>query len=133
MRRIVLASIFIFSALVVGQNQNLPSLPPYSPSPSFPQDLDSWQMPPDTEAPPPQELSVSGIQYRIQYKLDSEPSLQKNGIRVTVDDTSVVLVGTVENERQHDLALRITRSYAGERRIVDSITIGGGRTSTIQP
>jgi osmotically-inducible protein OsmY len=35
-----------------------------------------------------------------------------------------VLSGTVDDERQHDLALRIAQSYAGDRRIVDNIQIG---------
>jgi osmotically-inducible protein OsmY len=35
----------------------------------------------------------------------------------------VILTGTVASEEQHDLALRIAQSYAGDRKIVDKIKL----------
>ena len=35
----------------------------------------------------------------------------------------LVLTGNVDTETQHDLALRIAQSYAGDRRIVDKIKV----------
>jgi len=35
----------------------------------------------------------------------------------------VTLSGTVNTEQQHDLALRIAHSYAGDRKIVDKIEL----------
>jgi hypothetical protein len=37
----------------------------------------------------------------------------------------VTLTGSVDTERQHDLALRITKSYAADRKIVDKIKVRG--------
>jgi osmotically-inducible protein OsmY len=80
-------------------------------------------MPPDTKAPAPEKLNSAEVQQQIQKKLTTEPVLAQTNLRVKVDDDSVVLSGTVDDERQHDLALRIAQSYAGDRRIVDNIQI----------
>jgi osmotically-inducible protein OsmY len=45
------------------------------------------------------------------------------GVKTT--DKSVTLTGSVDTERQHDLALRIAQSYAGDRKVVDKLKIQG--------
>ena len=40
-----------------------------------------------------------------------------------MDENSVILTGRVDSEQQHDLALRIAQSYAGDRKIVDKIKV----------
>jgi hypothetical protein len=97
--------------------------PPLSSPAIFPQDHDFGQMPPDTEAPPFEALSSAEIRDRIQIRLDSDAVLSNTCVTASVDDTSVVLVGAVENERERDLVIRIAQSYAGQRRIVDNIAI----------
>jgi len=79
-------------------------------------------MPPDQEAPP-QGLSTPEVQQQIQQGLNSEPALRNSNVGVHVDENSVILTGTVNSEEQHDLALRIARSYAGDRKIVDKIKL----------
>jgi hypothetical protein len=121
-RLLLLLALLLFSALALGQQQG--------PSPNVlsPYGLDrnpAAQMPPDTKAPPPNELSAAGIEQQIQAKLDSEPALSGASVTVTVDDNSVVLFGTVSTEEEHDLALRLAASYSGVRKIVDQITVRG--------
>jgi hypothetical protein len=126
MKRMVLGSLLLFIASAMAQPQGNPQSdpPPYSTPSTFPQAPDSTgQMPPDTKAPPPKQLSAAEIQDQIQNKLDSEPALNTNDLKATVDDTSAALDGTVQNEQQHALAIRIAQSYAGERRIIDNIEI----------
>jgi osmotically-inducible protein OsmY len=83
-------------------------------------------MPPDTKAPPPpQDLSASEVEQQIQDKLSREPALANTEIGVKIDATSVTLTGSVDTERQRDLALRIAQSYAGQRKVVDKIKIQG--------
>ncbi len=82
-------------------------------------------MPPDTKAPSPRGLSAAEIAKQIQEKLNSEPGLVNTQIGVNTNAKSVTLTGSVETERQHDLALRIAQSYAGDRKIVDKIKIRG--------
>jgi len=106
--------------------QQLPPGPPYTTPPTFPQDKTSRrQMPPDTKAPPSQSLSTAQVQRQIQEKLSAEPALANTNVGVKTTDKSVTLAGSVNTERQHDLALRIAQSYAGDRKIVDKIKIRG--------
>jgi len=72
-------------------------------------------MPPDQQAPP-QGLSTPEVEQQIQQGLNSEPMLRNSNVGVHVDENSVILTGTVSSEEQHDLALRIAQSYAGDRR-----------------
>lgn len=80
-------------------------------------------MPPDQEAPPNDELSSAQVEQQIQRGLNSEPKLENTNVSAKTDDRSVVLTGTVNTEKQHDVAMRIARSYAGKREIVDNIKL----------
>src|SRR5215831_12379431 len=122
MKLLSCGALLLFAASLVAQQQGSP---PYSTPPTFPQEQSPTQpMPPDTKAPLPERLNSAEVQQQIQKKLTTEPLLEQNNVKVHVDDDSVVLSGTVDDERQHDLALRIAQSYAGDRRIVDNIQIG---------
>jgi osmotically-inducible protein OsmY len=46
-----------------------------------------------------------------------------SNIQPTVDDQTVTLAGTVKDEGQREMALQIARAYAGNRKIVDRLTI----------
>jgi osmotically-inducible protein OsmY len=91
--------------------------PPYFP----PGNTSSRDMPPDTKAPAHTTLTTEQVQQEIQNKLDDEPALEGFGLIAAVDDTKVVLTGAVATTEQRDLAHRISRSYAGDRKIVDNI------------
>jgi osmotically-inducible protein OsmY len=80
-------------------------------------------MPPDQEAPPPQKLSTKEVQQQIEQGFSSDPMLRNSSIAVHVDQNSVILTGTVSGEQEHDRALRIAKSYAGDRKIDDKITV----------
>jgi osmotically-inducible protein OsmY len=82
-------------------------------------------MPPDTKAPPPRELSSEEAERQIQSKLDSEPSLKNNQLKVEVTDEEVVVSGTADSEAERDVATRIAESYAGERPVVNRVEIRG--------
>jgi len=100
------------------QAQPPPASPPYTTTPTFPE---GQQMPPDQKAPPPEALSPSQVEHHIEAHFHKEPALANSNLTVKADDTSVVLTGTVESDVQHDLALRIVQSYAGDRKVVDKI------------
>jgi osmotically-inducible protein OsmY len=68
-------------------------------------------------------LSSAQVEQQIREKLDSEPALANANLKVKTDETSVILTGTVISEKQHDLALRIAQSYAGDRNILDKIKV----------
>jgi len=113
----MLCGLFLALAVSAFAQQQPPIMPPYAAPPT--------QMPPDTKAPPPQELSTAQVEQQILDKLNGEPDLANTNMRVKADDQSVTLTGTVNTERQHDLALRIAQSYAGDRKIVDKIEVRG--------
>jgi ribosome-associated protein YbcJ (S4-like RNA binding protein) len=83
----------------------------------------SRQIPPDTRAPTPGELASPDIQQQLQKELSRDPVLSGANVKAVVDDQNIVLDGTVESRSQHDLALQLAQSYAGQRKIVDKIVI----------
>lgn len=107
----------LLTTLAIAQQRPQPL---YTTPPTFPQ---PQQMPPDQKAPPPQALSSSQVEQQIQKHLSTEPDLANAGVQVKADDRLVILTGTVDSDAQHDLALRIAQSYAGERKIVDKIKV----------
>jgi hypothetical protein len=116
----------LFLALAVSAFAQQQPMPPYITPPTFPEGAArQQQMPPDTKAPPPQDLSAAQVEQQILDKLNREPDLANTNMRVKADDQSVTLTGTVETERQHDLALSIAQYYAGDRKVVDKIEIRG--------
>lgn len=110
------------------QQQQGPPIPGTTP-PTFPQEKNpSKQIPPDTAAPPPSEKPTSGeVQQQINEKLGQEPALKNTSLRYDVDDQSVVVGGTVASEEQHQLAIRLASSYAGDRKVLDYVKVQGTR------
>ena len=95
--------------------------------PTFPQDQSqppaTNPLPPDTQAPTQRTLSTEQVQQQIQSKLDTEPILRDLQLTVVADDETVTLKGNVESDEQHDAALRIAKSYAGDRKIIDKLVV----------
>ena len=121
MKCVLLGLALLLATLGFAQEPRQPSRTP----PTFPegQQAPSQQMPPDQKAPPGRGLSDSEARQQIAEHLKSEPALRNTNITCKVDEDSVELKGTVATEEQHDLALRIARSYAGERTIVDNVKL----------
>ena len=134
MSRIILsAALLVLSVGLLAQQQSRPPYdeqPPAQTPPTFPEDHDPGvrpvppNMPPDTSAPP-RELSNSEIQQQIQTKLDSEPALKNNQLSAQVTDDEVVVSGTTDSTAERDVALRIAKSYAGDRPVVNKVEIKG--------
>jgi hypothetical protein len=124
MRQVLFGMVLLAATSTLAQQSGQPPSPPHSTPPTFPegQQAPSGRMPPDQEAPP-QGLSNREAQHQIQQRLKSEPALRNSDISATVDDTSVVVMGTIHSEQEHDLALRIAQSYAGDRKIVDKLKL----------
>jgi hyperosmotically inducible protein len=126
MKALLLGAALLLATALMAQQQ---PHPPYQPPSSAPQTVTPDQpqepMPPDTQAPAHRTLSSSAVQQQIDGKIGDEPGLAGSNIKVNVDDSSVVLTGTVDSEQQHDLALRIAQAYAGDRPIDDKIQIRG--------
>jgi SH3 domain-containing YSC84-like protein 1 len=59
----------------------------------------------------------------IEEKLKSEPGLESKDIQVTLTPEAVKLSGSVVSTDDRDKAVRIARSYAGDREVQDHLTI----------
>ncbi len=123
MKCILCGLVLLLASLGLAQQQG--QLPPtQSTPPTFPQaQTPGRQMPPDQEAPPAERMSSAQVQQQIELHLNAEPALTGTNVGVKTDDQSVVLTGTVDTRGQHDLAMRIAKSYAGDRQIVDKIKV----------
>src|SRR5438105_7600351 len=114
MKYAICGSLLLFATFAVAQQSNPPyQPPPYSTPPIVPDDRNpGQQMPPDTVAPSSPQLSSDEVQDQIQKQLDIDPHLQTAAVKATVSDGSIFLTGRVENQQQHDLALRIAAASA---------------------
>lgn len=68
-------------------------------------------------------LSSSEAKGAIEEKLRSEPGLESKDIQVTLSGDAVKLSGSVVSADDRDKAVRIARSYAGDREVQDHLTI----------
>jgi BON domain len=125
----VLSCVLMFLGVSVLAQQSQPppptTNPPYETPPTFPegQQTPRGQMPPDTQAPPPEAMPSQRVEGQIVDQLRAEPTLSGTNVDAKVNDNSVVLTGTVDTVEQRDLAIRIAQANAGDRNIVDRITV----------
>src|SRR3954470_8116601 len=82
----------------------------------------------------------ASLQSTIQEKLKSEPMLSSSSVNVNVTDATIELSGTVATGKEKQTSERIAQSYAGNRKVVDRITVTGngnasstGQAAPIQP
>lgn len=117
MRHFLYWFLLMMGALAFAQQQS-PSQPPRG-------EIPRQQMPPDTRAPAQQQMPSADVAQQIQDKFNTVPALANQNVRANVNDTAVILTGTVENEQQHQMAIRIAQSYAGRREVLDRIEVKG--------
>jgi hypothetical protein len=130
MKHVFLASVLLLTAMGFAQQGQSPNDPPQTTPPTFPQ-TPREQMPPEQEGRP---LSTVEVQQQIQKSLTSEPDLANTNVAAKTDENSVTLNGMVDTERQHQIALRVAQSYAGDRKIVDNISLRSqGRDASGRP
>lgn len=118
MRHFLCWFLLMIAALAFAQQQQPPSQPPRG-------EIPRQQMPPDTRAPAQQQMPSADVAQQIQDKLNTEPALANQNVKANVNDAAVILTGTVENEQQHQMAVRIAQSYAGGREVLDRIEVKG--------
>lgn len=98
---------------------------PQNQSPSLPQG--SAPMPSGNVA---DSASVKG---QLDQAYQSEPSLSGSSIQVEVSDASIQLTGSVPTSKEKTTAKRIAQSYAGNRKVVEKLTVSGKNTSNGAP
>ena len=125
MRHVLFCFVLFLATLGFAQQQPPPTSPPYRTPPTLPEGSQTprEQMPPDMEAPVPETAPVGQVQQQITEHLSSELTLAHTDVAAKVDEDSVLLTGTVDTQTEHDVAVRIAQSYAGDRKIIDKINI----------
>jgi hypothetical protein len=127
MKYLLSCAVLFLATIVVAQQQTQPPptiSPPYQTPPTFPEGQNPRsQMPPDTQATPPETMSDQSVEGKILDELRNESALSGTNVDARVDQNSIVLTGTVDTMSQHDLALRIAQSNAGDRKVVDKIKV----------
>jgi len=71
----------------------------------------------------PRVLSSTQAKGAIEEKLKSEPGLDSKDIQVVLGADAVTLSGSVISADDRDKAVRIARSFAGDREVEDHLTI----------
>ena len=89
---------------------------------------------PQGEAPlPSSNVSDStSLQQQLDQAYQSEPSLNGSKIDVIVSDSQVELTGSVPTGKDKITAERIAKSYAGNRKVVNKVSVGGSASSSPQ-
>ena len=123
------------------QNQSTPVAQPNTAPGTTP---DPTQLTIDKEAHPAQSsMATSGttaagvtdsatLKGQLESAFQAEPTLTGSSIQVNVTDTTVELTGSVPTNKEKTTARRIAQSYAGNRKVIDKMTVSG-RNATPAP
>ena len=89
--------------------------------------------PPATPAPDhPGTAEDATLQAQIQSALGHDPTLTHDSVRVLVLSDSIELTGSVGNSREKLTATRLAMSFAGSRRVINRIAVGGPNDAPLQ-
>lgn len=86
---------------------------------------------PQGSAPmPSSNVADSGsLKGQLDQAYQSEPSLSGSSIQVDVTDSAIQLTGSVPTGKEKTTAKRIAQSYAGNRKVVEKLTVSGRSNS----
>ena len=73
--------------------------------------------------------SSDQVKSDIQTAFRNEPTLTSSNIAVNVTDDSIELSGSAPSAKDRDEAKRIAQSFAGNRKVVDNMKVGGSGSS----
>lgn len=98
---------------------------PEGQSPSLPQG--------SAPAPSSNVADSASLKGQLDQAYQSEPSLSGSSIQVDVSDTAIQLTGSVPTGKEKTTAKRIAQSYAGNRKVVEKLTVTGKSNSNAAP
>ena len=103
------------------------------PAPPSQQQRPEGQSPalPQGSAPMPSSniADSASLKGQLDQAYQSEPSLSGSSIQVDVTDSAIQLTGSVPTGKEKTTAKRIAQSYAGNRRVVEKLTVTGKSNS----
>ena len=109
------------------QDPTAPTTPQPVPPPQAQQPKGQSPMLPQGEAALPSSnvADSASLQQQLDQAYQSEPSLNGSKIEVGVTDSQVELHGSVPTSKDKITVERIAKSYAGNRKVVDKVAVGG--------
>ncbi|HEY7403882.1 MAG TPA: BON domain-containing protein [Candidatus Angelobacter sp.] len=70
------------------------------------------------------QMSTKDVKEKLEKALDNKnAAYEGSAIQVAADDQTVTLTGAVKSSMQHEMAMQLARAYAGNRKVVDQLTI----------
>ena len=103
--------------------------PGYPQSSSPPQTMPNRPLPPDQSqqqeemGPRLQAVPPAQVEQEIQQAFRAQPALSNAKLSAAANLRTVTVNGTVANENQHQLALRIAALHANGLRVVDDVKV----------
>lgn len=101
--------------------------PGYPESSSPPQTMADRPLPPEQQqeemGPQSQAVPPAQVEQEIQQAFRAQPALSNTRLSAAASLSTVTVNGTVANENQHQLALRVAALHANGRRVVDDIKV----------
>ena len=104
--------------------------PGYPQSISPPQTMPDRPLPPDQSQQPQEEMGPQSqaappaqVEQEIRQAFRAQPALSNTRLSAAANLSTVTVNGTVANENQHQLALRVAALHANGRRVVDDIKV----------
>jgi osmotically-inducible protein OsmY len=73
------------------------------------------------------------LENQIQNALNREPTLTGDATHVTVSPDAIELAGNVNTSKEKLTATRIVQSYAGNKKVLNHLVIGGKGSPSTQP
>ena len=71
------------------------------------------------------EVDSRTLQGEIDSALKSDPTLSNSQLSVSVNDSQIMLSGSVPTGKEKQTASRIVQSYAGNRRVKEDLNVAG--------
>jgi hypothetical protein len=75
----------------------------------------------------------ASLKGQLDQAYQSEPSLSGSSIQVDVSEAAIQLTGSVPTGKEKTTAKRIAQSYAGNRKVVEKLTVTGKSNSSPAP
>lgn len=121
MTRVLVCALLVLSIPLISAQQ-LPRNPPYGTPPTFPDNRPERQQPP-TLPEQQKTLSSADIENQLQQSIAEDPALNDAKVQAKVDEDTITLTGTVQDDAQHRRVLATVEPYAGRRKIVDKLVV----------
>ena len=117
----------LFALAILLATATFAQTPGYPESSSPPQTMPNRPLPPEQQqeemGPQSRVVPPAQVEQEIQQAFRAQPALSNTRLSAAANLSTVTVNGTVANENQHQLALRVAALHANGRRVVDDIKV----------